>query len=171
MVQFKIKLNITEPKHYLNFLVAYSFNVTRDMKIGKGYLIGTNILLQKRKILSIELESTKGVKYKYLIRKYMKEHSKVKVKDMKIKHIKNIDNHHYYIALLTNVNKHLRAIKNTINSLDEFTWRTFYEIYTPLSDKDLVKKNIYNNFTRRDINIFLGNLNIGDIYRLIGDII
>lgn len=172
MVLIKIKINLIKPQHYLDFIVVYNFDIVKNMEIDKTCLIGTNILLQNQKLLSIELESTDGVKYKYLIRKFMKKHSKVKVKDMIIKHIKNADNHHYYLVLLTNINKHLRKIKNIISSLDEFNWRSFYETYTPSCEKELEKKYIYNDLANTDINTFLdSNINITEIYDLMGDII
>ena len=148
MFSCKIKLNFIspDPNHYLNFVVVSHKKNYKSFEVNKSYLIGTNILQENNKSFTIILNDLKGVKFKFLIRKYLKKIWKVKVKDINIKHIHNIKNNHNYLVLVKNLNKQLKVIKNCINSLDKITWRTFYEIYTPTCENDFKLQKIYSNF-------------------------
>ena len=152
----KIKFNFIKPdkNHYLNFIVVYNFDIKSPIEVGKTYLIGTKILLLKETAFTIKLESLTGVKYKYLIRKYLKEHFKVKVKNIKIKHINNNNNNHNYLVLVTKLNKQLKKIKNRISSCDELVWKNLYEIFSPITEKELEKKTIYKKLSEKTKNIY-----------------
>ena len=104
----KIRLNLnfhdSNKEHAINFVVVYVPPPLIPFQINKSYLIRTNILLIKDRVLNLQIEPVKKVKYKYLIRKYMKENWKVKVKDMKIKHIDNIGVDHNYLVVIDKIN-------------------------------------------------------------------
>ena len=139
MISCKIKLNFIVPdnKHYINFVIANPIKVYRrpDSKIlNKKYLIGTRILLKNHKVFTITLDSLEGVKFKYIIRKYMKENWKVKVKNITIKHINNSVNNHNYInsKVILKSKKHQNSLKSVISQENDFLrlkksgarWRT-----------------------------------------------
>ena len=194
MVFYKIKLNFTtpDPKHYLNFVIAnrikihHSINNARlcklddtlqTKKLDKIYLIGTRFLLKNHKTFSIILDSLEGVKFKYLVRKYMKENWRVRVKDITVKHINNIGNNHNYLVLVKKCNKNLNKIKNKINSVDPIIWRSYYEMYKPLTIRDLNIKSIYTHLEIQEgtnicnINSNGINIKINEIYKTISKII
>ena len=178
MVTCKIKVNFItpDPHHYLNFVVGYNVNLYSTMNLGKTYLIGTKFLLKDDSVFSIKLDNMEGVKFKYLIRKYMKDNWKVKVTDLTIKHINNIKNNHNYLVLVNHLNKNLKKIKNRISSLDKITWRTFYEMYIPYIEEDLDIKVIYNKLGTNEMNTFKININdrktrLTEIYTIISKII
>ena len=183
MISCKIKLNFIVPdnKHYINFVIANPIKVYRrpDSKIlNKKYLIGTRILLKNHKVITITLDSFEGVKFKYIIRKYMKENWKVKVKNITIKHINNSGNNHNYMVLVKKCNKILRNIKHSVSDTNPITWKIFYETYTHKSEKELIPQEIYNtistiielNYSCK-IDINGEKTNILKIYKIISQII
>ena len=179
MLSYKIKLNFIHPdtRHYLNFVVGYNVNIYDSMNLGKTYLIGTKLLLKDDAVFTIKLDNLEGVKFKYLIRKYMKDNWKVRVKDITIKHINNIHNNHNYLVLVKHLNKKLKNINNRISSVDKITWRTFYEMYTPQDTEDLETDEIYSKLgTTKENNTSKININgrettLVEIYKIISKII
>lgn len=164
-----IKLTFLDKPHYINYVLAYARDIVGSMKVGKSYLIGTNILSEGDSIPYIKLDSVKGVKYKFLLRKELKKIWKLKAKNVTIKHINNIGNNHNYLIFLNKININLRGVKNRIDSSDRYAWRSLYEVFSPLREEDLEKKNIYNfiskdNNNKLKIKIPNSNLNVRDIY-------
>lgn len=161
MVNIKINIHFTHPPektHSINFVIACDLKITPNLvshpyrrhqqpiRGYKNYLVGTNILLKNQQFFSIPMNSLKGVKYKYIIRKYIKHEWSVKVKDMKIKHINNSGTHHNYLVLITRPNKKLSQISNIINNFSEINWRTFYENFTPTEPTHFNKAHMYKTF-------------------------
>lgn len=183
MVSYKIKLNFItdDTNHYLNFVIANLINIdipSNPRASNIKYLIGTRLLLKNNKAFTIVLNSLKGVKFKYLIRKYMKENWKVKVKDITIKHINNIYNNHNYIVLVKKRNKQLKKFQHRISSVDPITWRIFYETYVPTKEESVNSKKIYNTInTIKEsrysckININGKKTDISKIYKIISEIL
>jgi len=183
MISYKIKLNLIIPdtKHYLNFVIGDAIKVYRrpGAKIlNKKYLIGTRFLLKNHKVFTIVLNSLSGVKFKYLIRKYMKEKWQVKVKDITIKHINNSGNNHNYMVLVKKCNSALKQIKHCISSTNPITWKIFYETYTAKSEKDFNPQKIYTAISTIKeskysckLNINGNKTDISKIYTIISKII
>lgn len=182
MISYKIKLNLISPdtNHYLNFVIGNAIKIytpPNSTTLNKTYLIGTRILLNNYKVFTIALDSLKGVKFKYLIRKYMKEKWKVKVKDITVKHINNSGNNHNYMVLVKKCNSVLKKINHRISSTNPITWKIFYETYTPKSEKDLIPQEIYTNISTINesnsckININGCKTDISKIYKIISKII
>ena len=105
----------------------------------------------------------------------MKENWKVKVKDMKIKHMNNKGVNHNYLVLIDKLNSRLRNIKNCINSADDITWRSFYEIFKIENNKYRENKLIYNKLSEIEIStgIMLNNkkIQLNKIYGFVANLI
>tara|TARA_B110000971_G_C19965656_1_gene480095 strand:- start:202 stop:639 length:438 start_codon:yes stop_codon:yes gene_type:complete len=145
------------------------------MKIGKSYFIGTNILSDKDTIPSIKLDSINGVKYKHLIRKELKKKWKLKTRDVRIKHISNINNNHNYLVFVLNLNKTLLNIDNRINTTATYAWRSYYDIFSPNNKNELNKSIIYEKLSNIDnkatINITNGKIPIVDVFKTFSKIV
>lgn len=171
-----IRLTFLDEPHYINYALVYTFDIVDSMKVGKSYFIGTNILSDMESIPYIKLDSTKGVKYKFLLRKELKKIWKIKAKNVSIKHINNIGNNHNYLVFLNKINKNLTLLKNRINSSNRYAWRSFYEVFSPLSMGDFEKKYIYNYISndannKSKIKIRNSNLTMRDIYHTLSKVL
>ena len=126
---------MTGSQSHIGLIIVYNKNPMDINKIGRNYLIGTNILVDKNsEILKIPIENnpSKPTKYKFIIRKFCKERLKMKLKDIiRIKHLNNMDNNHNYLVIIK-PNKYLSSITNIITSFGdkEMYWKTFYDIYS-----------------------------------------
>ena len=170
-----IKLTFNNEPHYINYIMMYNFDITPEMKIGKSYFIGTNILSEKETIPSIKLDSINGVKYKYLIRKEIKRKWKLKAQDVRIKHISNIDRNHNYLVFVLNINKTLLNIDNRINTTVMYAWRSYYEMFSPNNKNELNKSIIYEKLSNIDnkttINITNSKIPLVDVYKTFSKIV
>ena len=174
----KIRLNLnfhdSNKEHAINFVVVYVPPPLIPFQINKSYLIRTNILLIKDRVLNLQIEPVKKVKYKYLIRKYMKENWKVKVKDMKIKHIDNIGVDHNYLVVIDKINSRLIKINNRINTCDDTAWHTFYEIFKIENENYMENRVIYNKLSEKEIanSIMVGDnkLQLNKIYEVVAQL-
>ena len=105
----------------------------------------------------------------------MKENWKVKVKDMKIKHMGNDGGNHNYVVLVDKLNSRLRKINNRINTCDATAWHTFYEIFKIENEHYVEDRVIYNKLSEREIlnSIMLcdNKLQLNKIYGLISQLI
>ena len=164
MFSYRINVNIvpTTKQHRLNFIVAYIVPIySQPMKLGKQHFVGTNLLFKNNKLITIQLDTLEGVKFKYIIRKYMRDNWKIKLKDISIKHINNMDSDHNYLILIKRLNKKMQKIKNIISCCDQIAWRTFYEIYTPNDKTALENKNIYNALGNLDSKL-ISDISVND---------
>ena len=157
-IRFKVNyIHSIEKGHYVNFAIVHCLDFTTNkfsnpdrrrvqlIKRYKNRFIGTKILLKNQKFFSIPLDSVKGVKYKYTIRKYIKRNWGIRIKDMKIKHINNYDNNHNYLVLISRLNKVLSGIPNMVTQISEINWRTLYENFIPKTPEQLNNIYMYNH--------------------------
>tara|TARA_B110000211_G_scaffold2433_3_gene2985 strand:- start:1997 stop:2587 length:591 start_codon:yes stop_codon:yes gene_type:complete len=126
------RITIKRVIQHTPYMQANVVNFGEDMSPGKEYLIGTNILtLGNTHIPTFFVEYEVGIKYKALIRRFLKKEYGIKSDVVVyIKHIHNCGEFHNYLILIDE-----RAFKkqfpntNTYEYTGGIGWRTFYEVY------------------------------------------
>jgi len=161
---------------YIGLIILYNKNPSPINKIGRNYLIGTNILVDKNsEILNIPIENktSKPIKYKFIIRKFCKAQLKMKLKNIiRIKHLNNIDNYHNYLVIIK-PNKYLSSITNIITSVrdKEMYWRAFYDIYSHKQNPFNLNE-AYKTFTEAPTKLKINtssSIKIENIYPLLAE--
>ena len=161
---------------YIGLIILYNNNPMPINKIGKNYLIGTNILVNKDyEILKIPIDENplKHIKYKTVIRKYCRKHLKINLKNIiRIKHLNNISNFHNYLVIIK-PNKYLQSLTNIICSTGDrpMYWRTFYDTYSHTQEPFNLRE-VYRTFmvspTKLKINASI-YIKIENIYPLLAE--
>lgn len=167
---------MTALQTHIGLIIVYNKNPSPINKIGRNYLIGTNILVNKdSEILNIPIENEKSkpIKYKFIIRKFCKEQFKMKMKNIiRIKHLNNINNYHNYLVIIK-PNKYLSSFTNIIASFrdKEMYWRTFYDIY-PHTQEPFNLNTAYKTFTQAPTKLKINgeySIKIENIYPLLAE--
>ena len=167
---------MNEYQSYIGLIILYNNNPISVNKINMNYLIGTNILVNKdSEILNIPIDkdTSKPIKYKYLIRTYCKKQFKMKLKNIiRIKHLNNISNFHNYIVIIK-PNKYLNSVTNIITSTNNLKiyWKTVYDIYSHTQEPFNLNK-AYRTFTEAPTKLKIdsnSSIKIDTIYPLLAE--
>lgn len=164
-MSINITVKFIEEKHKICFTFLNTRIIQNENSPYKAKFIQTNLLLSNGTFFYFDIEKVKGIKYKYELRKYVKNLWGIKTKYLKnIKHLNTINNCHNYIIYLEEIPKELMIYNNKVSSLDKITWRSFFEIQKinkPLSEIYLdMSKNGFETQFKLEKN----NLQLSDIY-------
>ena len=137
-MSIKITVKFAESKPKVSFTFLRTLIICKNKVTNNAKLIQTNILLKNETFFHFLIKKTEGIKYKYELRKHIKETWGIRNKHLKnIKHLNTINNWHNYIVFLDTIPKELKIYKNQLESNDSIVWRSFFEIQKidrPISD-------------------------------------